>query len=236
MDRYEVETLLTQVKGAPLSILFALLLTDAPLTRQELADTTSYSLPTVDRAIAKLARCDFLHQPVSAKQYVLTVKARQFILGESQPTLEADFRGEEKAKKFFTPTSIVVSTNTNLISEELLTTDSARKEEIFLLDEDSEETIAVLKRGQYPETLKSGKGGRDSVIVALESGWTGRQCYDCVIGWLEHSETEAGSWIKTPWAFAAGALRKQNLAPRVKAVNDDPMSYVEGEYGDLIEH
>jgi len=236
MDKREVAQLVGELKGAPASVVLALLLLGRPLGLPDLAAITRYSAPTLRAGIDRLALLGFVQEERSVGQYVLTVQGRQFILGEVGLQVTVDDWMALEEKNFFLPHVHGCEALPSSSSENTIIPD-VENEKIFF-DADAEEAIRLLvDLGRY-ETTRTGKGARDSVAAALRNGWSGSDCVAAVAGWVEYWESEEGSWIKDA-GYIAYALRERRKPPtkkKGKADPTNPMSYISGEYGHLIKH
>jgi hypothetical protein len=239
----QVASLIGELKGAPASIILTLLLLSRPLRRKDLITYTRYSGPTIDKALDRLQLLDLIQQPHGQARYLLTVDAKQFILGEYQDTLAEDEELGAELKNFYMPTKVGSSNNTRVLDLDLDTPTSVAESKKFLPDDPelpagpAQETAELLIAGGIAPQLDSGKGAEDSVVAALKRGWDGEQCWDCVQGWLDYAETSSGEWIQEPYALAAAKLRMTQKAPEIPAQPQNPRNkYISGKFADIIQH
>jgi len=238
----QVASLIGELKGAPASIILTLLLLGQPLRRKDLITYTRYSGPTIDKALNRLQLLDLIQQPPGQARYMLTVDAKQFILGEYQDALAEDEELEAELKNFYMSPK-VGSSNTRVLDLELDTPTLAAESKNFLPDAPAlpdglaQETAELLIAGGIAPQLESGKGAEDSVAAALKRGWDGEQCLDCVQGWLDYAQTANGEWIREPYAMAAAQLRLTWRAPEIPAQPQNPRNkYISGKFADIIVH
>jgi hypothetical protein len=242
----KVASLIGELKGAPASIILTMLLLGRPLRRKDFITYTRYSGPTIDKALDRLELLDLVQQPPGQSRYMLTVDAKQFILGEYQDALPEDEELEAELKNFYAPTKVGSSNNTRVLDLELDTPTLVAEGKKFLPDDPvdpalpdgpAQETADLLIAGGIVPQLESGKGAEDSVAAALKRGWDGQQCLDCVQGWLDYAKTSSGAWIQEPYALAAAQLRLTRKAPDLPPPPQNPRKkYISGKYADIIQH
>ena len=243
----QVASLIGELKGAPASIILTLLLLGQPLRRKDLITYTRYSGPTIDKALDRLQLLDLIQQPPGQYSYMLTVDAKQFILGEYQDALAEDEKLEAELKNFYMSPKVGSSNNnTRVLDLELDTPTLAAEGKNFLPDAPddpalpdgpAQETAELLIAGGIAPQLDSGKGAEDSVAAALKRGWDGEQCLTCVQGWLDYAQTANGEWIREPYAMAAAQLRLTRRAPEIPAQPQNPRNkYITGKFADIIVH
>jgi hypothetical protein len=186
---------------------------------------------------------------------MLTVDAKQFILGEYQDALPEDEELEAELKNFYAPTKVGSSNNTSVLDLELDTPTLVAEGKKFLPDDPplpespappagptlpsgpAQETADLLIAGGIAPQLESGKGAEDSVAAALKQGWDGAQCLKCVQGWLKYADSANGDWIREPYAMAAAKLRLTRKAPDLPPPPQNPRKkYISGKYADIIQH
>lgn len=225
-------TFLRSIKGAPATVLLAMAL----LGRGQavgcvtLTQATGYSRPTVTAALGVLEAVGLVQRHGRYESWMLTVSARQFILGEMAPTLDCS------EGKTFSLAPCSSSYIHELDSEEDTSTTNMSDVKNFSLelDADGEAAVALLIEAGRWERTKEGKGARDAVEAAVSGGWTGAQCLKAAEGWLEYARS--AKQLYDPAGFAAYALREMR-APPVRAAyqdKDDPQRYIKGKYADLI--
>jgi hypothetical protein len=175
---------------------------------------------------------------------MLTVDAKQFILGEYQDALPEDEELEAELKNFYMPPKVGSSSNTRVLDLDLDTPTLAAEGKKFLPDDPAlpegpaQETAELLIAGGIVPQLESGKGAEDSVAAALKRGWDGQQCLDCVQGWLDYAKTSSGEWIQEPYAMAAAQLRLTRRAPKAAAqrkAEKRRSKYISGKFADIIQ-
>ncbi len=233
----QVASLIGELKGAPASIILTLLLLGRPLRRKDLITYTRYSGPTIDKALDRLQLLDLIQQPPGQYSYMLTVDAKQFILGEYQDALAEDEKLEAELKNFYMSPKVGSSNNTRVLDLELDTPTLAAESKKFLPDGPAQETAELLIAGGIAPQLESGKGAEDSVAAALKRGWDGEQCLTCVQGWLDYAASANGEWIREPYAMAAAQLRLTRRAPEIPAQPQNPRNkYITGKFADIIVH
>jgi len=102
-----------------------------------------------------------------------------------------------------------------------------------LLDEAGRETVRLLESHGVWHRTPNGRGARDSVETALQAGWTGEQCLECVQAWLRYARTRAGRWVQAPGRQAAARLRDLQMPA---AEPDESSRYISGEFANYILH
>ena len=243
----KVASLIGELKGAPASIILTMLMLGRPLRRKDLITYTRYSGPTIDKALDRLELLDLVQQPPGQARYMLTVDAKQFILGEYQDALPEDEELEAELKNFYMPPKVGSSSNTRVLDLDLDTPTLAAEGKKFLPDDPddpslpagpAQETAELLIAGGIVPQLESGKGAEDSVAAALKRGWDGQQCLDCVQGWLDYAKTSSGAWIQEPYAMAAAQLRLTRRAPQVKTKRQPRNKYIPttGEWAGIVQY
>ena len=234
MEKSEVARLVGELKGAPASTVLAMLLLGRPMSLQELCTVTRYSAPTLRGAMNRLALLGFVQEERRVGQYVLTVQARQFILGETGLQLGESDQTQVREKNFFSLHDMDAKHHVLSPPEDPIILDVSEK---IFLDDDAEAAVDLLiDKGRYERT-KNGKGARDSVEAAIQGGWCGGECLACVEGWLECWESGQCDWIKDA-GYVAWALREHRRPPSPKKDKKgcDPQAYISGEYGAYIQH
>jgi len=239
MEKSEVARLVGELKGAPSSVVLALVLLGRPLSVGDLSTMTRYSAPTLRTALDRLALLGFIQEEKSCGQYVLTVYARQFILGETGNVLVDSEAVAEKEKNFFT---LHVHDSEALLNPKIETSLShVEGEKIFCeFDDDAEEAVRALMELGRLERTKNGKGARDAVEAALAGGWTGLDCLEEVINYRRYARTEKGKWIDDVGGYAAYALRMLRECPAYTLKYEDPEYWdwfqETSPYADIIKH
>lgn len=242
MSTFRDVMVLRSIKGAPATVLLAMVLVGpVSVGPAELAEVTGYSRQTVSSALSALGALGLVRQHARYGGWMLTVDARQFILGEYDPTLEVSGDGADsnsEVKSFNLPTCSSSTCSLGItLDEDTSTTSSEVKKFNLPLDEEGEAAVEMLVDAGRWERTRNGRGARDSVEIAVEAGWSGAECLVCVEGWLRFARCggKSADWVKDPAGWAAYALRERKRPPQV----DDPedtQRYVKGKYAHFIQH
>lgn len=233
MEKPEVARLVGELKGAPASLMLAMLLLGRPMSLPELSTVTRYSAPTLRGALDRLALLGFVQEESRVGQFVLTVQAKQFILGQSDPQVTSNDRPALEEKNFFRLHEHVCEASCISPSEKPDILDVEAKN---FFDADAEAAVQLLVEAGRYERTRTGKGARDSVETAIAAGWSGTECLACVEGWLGYWQSDEGKWIKDV-GYIAYALRERHKPPsRIKLSPTDPQAYISGEFGHLLKH
>ena len=250
----QVSTLMHQLKGAPLSVLIVLGYFNRTMGRDELAMMTSYSPPTVGKALDKLSFMGLAQQHMRFTGWMLTTKARQLPLltgsreieVDAEPTTESDapagiLTGTARGKKLFylgSSSSLTDFSPVVAVSEKLQTTDSEVKN--LHLGTEGEAAVAALLATGMPATSRKGSGARDAVAAAIEGGWSEGEALDAVKGWLAYAAGAAGKGIQHVGFFAASKVRAMITAPAAQVAelsrDEQARRYVADAYARVVRH
>lgn len=230
------------LKPTSAKVLLYLIWARESVAASSLASVLGMSRQSIAPALQQLEALGLVqnHGNGSQGQWALTVSARQFILGESDPILVDGSVSGVSVKNFYTSLASSSSLNNgslNVAPLEITATSSSVKKVNTSLDDDGEAAVTLLQRRGIAERLRSGKGARDSVECAVAAGWSGAQCLECVEGWLAYAESPEGrKKVRSAAAMAAYQVRERVMAPVVMLSEDDPRRYVTGAYADVIQH
>lgn len=233
MDNADTAKLLMPLSGTACKVLLGLICLGRSVSAVEVADVAGVSRQSAASALRRLGTLGLVQDHGhGAGQWALTVSARQFILGEVGLVLDGSDVKALDVKNFNVATGSS-STHDHELTDELGSTTYSDDVKFFNIADGYEEAVAALVAAGVAETLPSGKGARDSVVYAIERGWSPDEALECVEGWLAHAKTQAGEWIKFPCAYAAYALREGKRPP---VREHDSSYYISGEYADIIKH
>jgi len=98
------------------------------------------------------------------------------------------------------------------------------------------ETVRLLESHGVWTRTPNGRGALDSVETALQAGWTGEQCLECVQAWLRYARTRAGRWVQAPGRQAAARLRDLQMPAAEPEGFNDSDRYINGEYAAYVLH
>jgi DNA-binding IscR family transcriptional regulator len=215
MDKQQVSMMVGTLRGAPASVLLAmLLLGGGPLQVVELEEITGYARQTVSKGLRRLSSLDLVHKmPGRYEGWVLKVKVRQMVLGEA---VDAD------VKNFNVGSSSSSSRSNGKVLDsqrEQLQLPSGEVKK-FNLDSSVKAAMAVMMRlGCTRERA------RKACEAAVAGGWsTGKVRSQCE-EWRRYCESERGSSLKAPGFFIASRIEDRQEAPYVpepeKSMYDD---------------
>lgn len=213
MDERQVTVMVRSLKGAPASIVLAMLLLPpgAALGATQLARMTGYSDKPITQALQILTEMGLMQQHKRYSGWMLTVDARQLILGEMTPTLTEDGESE----KFRLPCSCSSYNYTESESENFrlpteTTTTTTGESEIFRLPPEWEEALDMLiNRCGCP-----GQTAKPAIQAAVERKELPAFVMWNMLRWLAYSlDTRRGNGIKNPPIFVASKVRSGELCP-----------------------
>jgi len=231
MKAQRIATLMSQLKGCPLSVLIVMGYFDRCLGRDELAMLTDYSPPSVQKALERLEFLGLAQNHGRYEGWLLTTKARQlplFAQGElpteaNAAEVEAEGQVVEESsevKKIFVDSSSS-SHEHDSKDKDSLTTNYQLQAEVkkLYLDADGEAAVRALMSTGMPESTRNQKGARDAVSAAVQSGLSGADVLASVNGWLAYVAGNRGNTIKHAGFFTASRIRRGLEAP---APRSDP--------------
>jgi len=250
MQPQRISTLMHQLKGAPLSVLIVLGYFNRTMGRDELAMMTSYSPPTVGKALGKLSFMGLVQQHTRFSGWMLTSQARQLplLMGsqeiEAEPTTESDpwVDGDPRGKRTFYLGSSSLSEGVSEVvdvSGKLQTTDSSEVK-ILNLGTDGEAAVAALLATGMPATSRKGNGARDAVLAAIAGGWLEAEVLEAVQGWLAYAASDQGVGVQHRGFFTGSKVRELVPAPTQGGADvsrdDQARTFIAQAYERIVRH
>jgi DNA-binding HxlR family transcriptional regulator len=241
--------LVRALRGAPWTVLIAMIMLPGPHGVTTLMQSTGYSDKTISKALDDLEALGFVQSHGRYVAYILTAQARQLLLFDgdalaAEDEVEAEvieaetenFRldhATEPGRRKISVSRSSSSTPCSSCSEQspkTTTTPQSETENFRLpLDPDVDAALELLEGVGVPQAK-----AQTAIQTALAHGWDGAQCAECISGWLAYCETDAGSTVKHPGFLAAARLKSRRNAPTVEPRKMTTQDYIQAAYDRLV--
>jgi len=256
--------LVRSLRGAPWTVLMAMLLLPGPHGVSTLCEATGFSDKTVSRALGDLESLGFVQQHGRYVAYILTAQARQLMLwdtekirlpieAEGEPVEDApdseteNLRLEEeeaapetvadpgRRKKSVSPSSSSCSPTTGVGSHASKTTTTTTPNDSP--DPQALDPPAEKALGYLLEVAVPRQRALHAIQAALRRGWDGEQVLDCVAGWLDYAESPEGASIRQPGFLALKRLQTLQPAPApAEQAQPTTADYIAAAYERVVRH
>lgn len=194
---------LRAIRGAPCTVLLALLLTDHPLGNRDLCHATGYTDKTVTAAVDALIAAGLAQRHAYRAGVLSTAKVRQLILGQTDPSHTTQTKPETLR---LPPSS--GSSSTIPAGQNTTTTTTHIKPENLRLPPDCHRTAQILHHIGIPT-----RHTNSIIRTALDRGQLPEEIAYHALRWLAYTRSEHGTGINNRIWFIVRQLTSNTPSP-----------------------